>query len=170
MEQAPQDIRNSGDPREAAELLHDILTRGISPDKRAVPARADGIATGEFRGWGVDGAARVDIPALGQVDASARSMVAAGTLLPGQTVALCFEGGDPRRPVILGPLLDAAPTPEASIDGERVLLRADKEIELRCGDAAIVLTADGRITLRGKYVTSQASATHRILGGSVNVN
>lgn len=170
MEHPFQDGRTSGDPREAAELLHDILTRSVSPDKRAAPARADGIATGQFFGWRTDGTARVDIPAMGMTDLAARSMVASDALVPGQAVALGFEGADPHRPIILGPLLGATHAAEARIDGERVLLRADKEIELRCGDAAIVLTADGRITLRGKYVTSQASATHRILGGSVNVN
>ncbi len=56
------------------------------------------------------------------------------------------------------------------MDGERVVLRAEHEIELRCGEAALILNADGRIQLRGTYITSHASATQRILGGSVNVN
>lgn len=64
----------------------------------------------------------------------------------------------------------ARPPAEALIDGERVVLNAQHEIELRCGDAAIVLSADGRIEFRGTYITSQASATQRILGGSVNIN
>jgi uncharacterized protein (DUF2345 family) len=62
------------------------------------------------------------------------------------------------------------PPAEVRVDGERVVLQAEHEIELRCGEAAIVLSADGRITLRGTYITSHASATQRILGGSVNVN
>ncbi|XLV72947.1 hypothetical protein ACKZDW_10540 [Ralstonia syzygii subsp. celebesensis] len=59
---------------------------------------------------------------------------------------------------------------EARVDGQRVVLSAEQEIELRCGEAAIILTADGQIQLRGNYITSYATATQRILGGSVNLN
>jgi len=59
---------------------------------------------------------------------------------------------------------------DVRVDGQSVSVKAQNEIELRCGQAAIVLTADGRITLRGTYITSHASATQRILGGSVNLN
>lgn len=57
-----------------------------------------------------------------------------------------------------------------TIDGHREVIEAAQELELRCGDAAIVLTADGRIQLRGTYITSHASVTQRIVGGSVLVN
>ncbi|MFZ6674186.1 DUF6484 domain-containing protein [Undibacterium sp. Xuan67W] len=56
------------------------------------------------------------------------------------------------------------------VDGQRIVLQAQQEIELRCGDAAIILSANGHIQLRGTYITSHASATQRILGGSVSVN
>jgi uncharacterized protein involved in type VI secretion and phage assembly len=106
------------------------------------------------------------------------------TLSPGELVALAFEAGDPTRPMVLGKLVGATDMgstnqppsqalsvlPQASMDGQRVVLTAEHEIELRCGEAAIILSADGHIQLRGTYITSQASATQRILGGSVNVN
>jgi hypothetical protein len=57
-----------------------------------------------------------------------------------------------------------------TIDGHREVIEAAQELELRCGDACIVLTADGRIQLRGTYITSHATATQRIVGGSVHVN
>jgi hypothetical protein len=90
-------------------------------------------------------------------------------------VALGFEAGEPYRPIILGfmmgPSTQATEKPiEARLDQKRVVLTAEQEIELRCGEAAIILNADGRVTIRGTYVTSQASATQRILGGSVNLN
>jgi hypothetical protein len=56
------------------------------------------------------------------------------------------------------------------VDGEERIIEAHQGLTLRCGEAAIVLTADGRIELRAKYITSQALATQRILGGSVHVN
>jgi len=78
-------------------------------------------------------------------------------------------------PLILGAMLTASAAPPPSdadvmVDGERVVLTAVREIELRCGDAALILSADGRIQMRGTYITSHASATQRILGGSVNIN
>lgn len=88
-------------------------------------------------------------------------------------LALGFEGNDPGRPIVLGPLMSKPAEPaslDALIDGQRVTLQGEREIELRCGEAAIILSADGRIILRGTYITSHASATQRILGGSVNVN
>jgi hypothetical protein len=56
------------------------------------------------------------------------------------------------------------------VDGQRHVVEAAQEIELRCGEAAIVLFADGRIQLRGTYITSHASATQRLVGGSVHLN
>ncbi len=57
-----------------------------------------------------------------------------------------------------------------TIDGQREVLQGARELELRCGEACILMTADGRIQLRGTYITSHASATQRIVGGSVHVN
>lgn len=59
---------------------------------------------------------------------------------------------------------------ELLVDGEHLVIEAKHSIELRCGEAAIVLLADGRIQLRGTYITSHATATQRIVGGSVHVN
>lgn len=53
---------------------------------------------------------------------------------------------------------------------EHLTLEAQETLELRCGESAVVLHADGRIQLRGHYITSHASATQRIVGASVHVN
>ena len=55
-------------------------------------------------------------------------------------------------------------------DGERVRVTAAERIELRFGKASIIMEKDGRITIRGSYVTSHASATNRVRGGSVHLN
>jgi hypothetical protein len=117
----------------------------------------------------------VDIADLGLQKLTARSLAGLSAADVGRSVVLGFEAGDPSRPIVLGVMLGSnqeAQTPqnEAIVDGNRVVLKAEHEIELRCGEAAIVLMADGRIELRGTYITSQASATQRILGGSVSVN
>jgi len=105
-----------------------------------------------------------------------------------QEALLAFEDGDPSLPIVIGlvqpPLptlidlvLDAAApsevpaeAPTASVDGKRVLLEAEDEIVLRCGEASITLRRNGKIVLRGAYVESHASGTNRIKGGSVRIN
>lgn len=153
------------------------------PDAGAPPRSANGIATGNLAGIAGDGTPLVSIAAWGLHGIPARTLAQVEPARIGEAVALGFESGDPRRPIILGfmlapaampapPALQNEPEPamDALIDGERVVLYAEHEIELRCGDAALILSADGRIQLRGTYITSHASATQRILGGSVNVN
>lgn len=149
----------------AAPLLESVVERTSE-----LPQRVDGIAVGRLQSL-EQGLAVVAIPAFGVEGLPARSLVALDDSQIGQDLALGFEGGNPRQPIVLGLMLaEPAKKVEAVVDGERLLLQAEQEIELRCGDAAIVLNADGRILLRGTYVTSHASATQRILGGSVNVN
>jgi len=133
------------------------------------------LPTGRLDALDADGCITLSVASLRLERLMTRSSLV--TLTPehiGRAIAVGFEGGDATRPIVLGVMLDESvsrpSSTEAVIDGERVVLQAEHEIELRCGDAAIVLSADGRITLRGTYITSHASATQRILGGSVNVN
>ncbi|QBE65904.1 DUF6484 domain-containing protein [Pseudoduganella lutea] len=155
----------------ADQLLHDVI---VSTPPRA--RHANGIATGTLAGFDTDGTALVDIAPFDLRSVRARSVAPLDPGQVGQPVALGFEAGDPERPIVLGLMLAPAPAQaprpavDATIDGERVTLTAEHEIELRCGDAAIILSADGRIQIRGTYITSHADATQRIRGGSVNIN
>lgn len=99
----------------------------------------------------------------------ARSLVPLDGSLVGSEVAVLFEDGDPGRPLVLGRLVEPA-GPEVLRDGERVRVTAGERIELKVGKASIVMEKDGRITIRGSYVTSHASATNRVRGGSVHLN
>jgi hypothetical protein len=125
-----------------------------------------------------------EVAGLGRV-AVAHSLVPLAASQIGQGVALSvLDGG---AALVLGLLwqADSAATEPAkampsmapastalavTIDGHREVIEAAQELELRCGEACIVLTADGRIQLRGTYITSHASVTQRIVGGSVLVN
>jgi hypothetical protein len=40
----------------------------------------------------------------------------------------------------------------------------------RCGKASITLTCDGKILLRGTYVSNRSSGVVRIKGGAVHIN
>ena len=99
----------------------------------------------------------------------ARSLAPLDAALVGAEVAVLFEEGDPGRPLVLGRLVEPA-GPAVLRDGERVRVTAAERIELRVGKASIVMEKDGRITIRGSYVTSHASATNRVRGGSVHLN
>ena len=59
---------------------------------------------------------------------------------------------------------------EARLDGKRVVLEAEQEIVLRCGDASITLTRDGKILVRGAYVETHSRGVNRIKGGAVKIN
>lgn len=160
--------------------LEAVLRQSSAKTGQATP---QGIALGVLVALDEDGQPRVDLPEWGLNALPAAQLVPLGTEHLGQRLAIGFIAGDPSRPIVLGLMLTpgsaGSTTPEAHsrpatldacVDGERVLIEAQHEIELRCGESAIILQADGRIVLRGNYITSHASATQRILGGSVNVN
>ena len=102
---------------------------------------------------------------------------------PELLLAFVDEASD--QPVIVGVLHEkqgAAAKPEPSgiaaardvvetrVDGRRVVLEAQEEIELRCGEASITLRRNGRVVIRGAYVESRSRGVNRIRGGVVQVN
>jgi len=116
---------------------------------------------------------------------AARSTVPLDASQIGREVVLSFDRGDPRHPIILGVLIrpceprsdanasGAAPAPpivEVQRDGEQLVLTAEKEIVLRCGEASITLTRAGKVLIRGTYLLSRSSGVNRIKGGSVQIN
>jgi len=114
----------------------------------------------------------------------AKTTVVVGRDTLGEEVLLLFESASLLRPIIIGvvqshKVLDEKaqriPTQKPSLpvvecDGERVILSAEKEIVLRCGEASITLTRAGKILLKGTYVLSRSSGVNRIKGGSVQIN
>lgn len=85
-------------------------------------------------------------------------------------VMLVFLEGRADSPVVLG-LAEPPSTPvEVEVDGERHVIEAREELLLRCGQASILLRADGTIQIRGRDVTSWARRRLRIRGGSVSIN
>ncbi len=91
----------------------------------------------------------------------------------GAQVALMFEAGDLTRPLVIGRIqrLPQTSTPAvAHLDGERLEFTAEREIVLRCGKASITLTREGKVLIRGTYLSSRSSGVNRIKGGSVQIN
>lgn len=134
-------------------------------------ARLDGVMIGTLLALSEDGVPRVSFP--GCTDAqgvSARSMAPLAAADIGTQVALMFENGDPSRPLLIGRLLGAAPPAHVKLDDERLELRAEREIVLRCGKASITLTRAGKVIIQGAYLSSRSSGVNRIKGGSVQIN
>ena len=95
----------------------------------------------------------------------------------GLCAVIGFEGGDEKRPILLG-LLDAPPEAKrraedetaAETKSEVLHLESEKELILECGKAKIALRADGRVVILGGYVLSRSKGVNKIKGGSVQIN
>jgi len=135
--------------------------------------RIEGVIIGIFLGFD-DEAPLVVFPGNAKETAvRARSLTEMSSDMIGAEVALLFEDGDVRRPLIVGRIVEPirkTQAPQVIRDGEQVRIVGQERIELRCGKATIIMEKDGHITIRGTYVTSHASAANRIRGGSVNLN
>lgn len=135
--------------------------------------RVDGVVIGMFLGFG-ETAPLVVFPGNPDETAlSARSLTALSSEMIGSEVALLFENGDLRKPLIVGRIVDTvrkADDTHVVRDGETVKITASERLELRCGKSVIIMEKDGHLTIRGTYLVSHASASNRIRGGSINLN
>ncbi len=106
-----------------------------------------------------------------------------------QPLLMLFENGDPTLPIVVGLIQPppgaslfqdllaqkpaagpARPRAEARVDRKRLVLEAEQEVTLKCGEASITLRRDGKLILRGAYVETTAKGVNRIRGGSVKIN
>lgn len=53
---------------------------------------------------------------------------------------------------------------------EELVFSSDKKITLRCGKSSITLYPNGKITLKGEYILSDAEGINRLSGGRVDIN
>ncbi len=112
----------------------------------------------------------------------------------GSQVALMFVNGSLKQPLVMGVIYnplnevleneietslvngadkkvaDSTKIEDVKVDGKRVVLEGKEEIVLKCGEASITLTKEGKISIRGKYLLNRSTGVNRILGGSVQVN
>ena len=132
-----------------------------------------GVALANFAGFGeanrflvVLGEGRSPVPALSTVGLAPSDA--------GCRIVIAFEGSDPARPVIVGRLQTALIEPPApmhcTVDGERVSIQAHRQIELRCGEASIVLTRAGKVLIKGTFVLTRSRGANKVKGACVDIN
>ena len=148
---------------------------GLTPTP---PERLTGVVVGMLPGISEGGEPTVDfVGSPAGLQRYARSTVALSSDAVGREVALMFEDGDPHRPLVIGMIQPATPQTAPTFknaavvaDGKRTVIKAEEEIELRCGQSSITLTKAGKVIIRGAYLLSRSSGVNRIKGGSVQIN
>ena len=182
----PSSIDEASDLRELK--LSEVEVDGASslPIETQHQGRLDGVVVGTLVGLNDSGAPLVDFPSnLNGSHVQARCTVTLGANDVGRAVALMFERGDSRKPIVMGLIKhpdeiqsefpritrnEPQNVLDVQIDGERLILTAKQEIVMRCGKASITLTCAGKVLIHGEYLLSRSSGVNRIKGGSVQIN
>lgn len=138
-----------------------------------------GIVTGQFVGLNKQQQPLVIFPGQEGTAANAARTIAnlQGTTF-GCDVLLQFDQGDVSKPVVLGVIQNPETWTseidrhqlEVDADGQRLQIQAKEQLVLRCGEASITLTRAGKVLIKGTYLSSRATGTHRIKGGCVQIN
>jgi hypothetical protein len=120
----------------------------------------------------IDGDGRVSVDFPGNPHGPSTARIIRGTAhrpVEGERVALVFEGGDARLPIVLGCPSDSIDE-DLALDVDRLRLSAARELTLRCGAGTIIIGADGSIVIRGSTLLSRAAGVNKIRGAAVKIN
>jgi hypothetical protein len=153
------------------------------PLREGVPSAYElpGVLIARLHGFDEDETPLVaGVPSLPGEIVRARSAVALQRTHIGSDLVVVFEGGNATCPIILGALSDrrtgaafGGPSGQpvsVQADDERVIIEAEREIVLRCGNAAITLTRAGKVIIKGNYIVSRSSGYNKIKGAAVDIN
>lgn len=171
-------------PEQADELLSPLLQGPATLLRASVPplnGPVHGVITGSLLALAENGCtAMVCFPGQpGHEALPARTTVDLHGAHIGRDVVLMFEQGDLTRPIVTGvlrgsrtcwPLAAQPATVEVDADGQRMVVTAQEQLVLRCGQASITLTKAGKVLIDGTYVLTRSSGVNRIKGGSVQLN
>jgi hypothetical protein len=168
------------------EIMRSVLAKPRKPaaDEAQGPNVYSGIVIGTLADPAEDGRPMVYYPGIpGDKPLLAISTGSLGGHQAGREVALGFVEGNPALPIILGLIQKTAasgqttpletseyPRVDVQLDGDRLTLTADREIVLKCGKSSITLTREGKVILKGAYLSTHSTGVNRIKGGSVQIN
>jgi hypothetical protein len=145
------------------------------------PSALSGASIARFHGFDLDEQpVVVGVPGLPHELVAGRTTVRLTRPQIGSSVVLLFEGGDARRPIVVGVLQERTaaevttesvrPPVSVQADDDRFVVSAEREIVLRCGEASITLTRAGKVLIKGTYVLSRSSGYNKIKGAAVDIN
>ncbi len=168
------------------EIMRSVLAKPRKPaaDEAQGPNVYSGIVIGTLAGTAEDGRPLVYYPGIpGDKPLIAIATGSTAAHQAGCEVALGFVEGNPALPIILGLIhktgasgqstpLETSQTQlvDVQLDGDRLTLTADREIVLKCGKSSITLTREGKVILKGAYLSTHSTGVNRIKGGSVQIN
>ncbi len=91
------------------------------------------------------------------------------TLSIGARVLVLLPGPGETRGVVLGVVAPyESPRPEPA--PAELRLEASDRVELRCGESALTMDAEGRVLVKGRDIVTRAKRTQKIRGGTVHIN
>ena len=134
------------------------------------------LLVGVFLGFDSLGMVQVEVAGLAESLICARVMCPLDQLIPHIQCVLMFEKGAREHAVVMGtlqqPVINLAMGSNALVKQSKdgVEIKSDKKIHLHCGDTHLIMTADGRIELRGTTVVTHSTGLNRIRGASVKIN
>lgn len=171
-----------------------LLARVLEFDVPAVGVR--GSRVGWVTAFDADGV-RVDYagnphgPMVARLAIAIDADTATRAASEGRQALLAFEDERSDQPIITG-LMSPAPMPivassiaassteppppvagapyQMEVDGRRLVIEAQDEVVLRCGEASITLRRNGRLAIRGVFIETRARGVNRIKGGTVQIN
>jgi len=163
------------------EPLDELAARSGEFPAAGPPFPLPGASIARFHGFDLEERPVViGVPGLPHELVPARTTIRLTRSQLGSSVVLLFEGGDVRRPIVVGVLQEVAgpdatpesPRPLVSVqaDDDRFVVSAEREIVLRCGESSITLTRAGKVLIKGTYVLSRSSGYNRIKGAAVDIN
>jgi hypothetical protein len=150
--------------------LEDAIEASASSLRLARIAK-EGVAMAIFTGFDDEGKFKISLSG-GQEPVRALSTVGLSMGDIGSVVVIAFDKDSVQGPIIIGRLKESSlgAVSNSKLDSERVVLKAEREIELRCGDASIVLTRAGKVLIKGNFVLTRSRGANKIKGAYVDIN
>jgi hypothetical protein len=168
--------------KEPADEFAELTRRSVAaaPAPASSAAALQGAATARLHGFDLEEQPLLlGLPGLPHEIVAGRTTVSLLRHQIGSSVVVLFEQGDLRRPIVVGVLQDPHALPSAQVpaalvsaqvDDQKVVLTAEREIVLKCGEASITLTRAGKVLIKGTYVLSRSSGYNKIKGAAVDIN